>query len=152
MAMAVIAGWHDPDGAAELALEADEMLMFVPWWRHVVRRWAAEAAVTDGWSIPASWLADAEDWFREHGYPALVAACRRLTTGAPNVVPAAWAHYGITRREADVLSLVVEGLSNREIAERLYLSVRTVEKHIESLLRKTSTKTRTQLAQVATTT
>jgi DNA-binding NarL/FixJ family response regulator len=50
-----------------------------------------------------------------------------------------------------VLALVVEGLSNREIAERLFLSVRTIEKHVESLLRKTATRTRTQLARVATT-
>jgi DNA-binding NarL/FixJ family response regulator len=59
---------------------------------------------------------------------------------------------GITRRGADVLLGVVEGCSNREIAEELYLSVRTVEKHVESLLRKTATKTRTQPARAATTT
>ena len=50
------------------------------------------------------------------------------------------------------LELVCEGLPNREIADRLYLSVRTVEKHVESLLRKTSTRTRTQLARSVTST
>jgi DNA-binding NarL/FixJ family response regulator len=45
-----------------------------------------------------------------------------------------------------VLALVHEGLANKAIAERLYLSPRTVEKHIESLLRKTATRSRTQLA------
>jgi DNA-binding NarL/FixJ family response regulator len=63
-----------------------------------------------------------------------------------------WASLGITRREADVLALVIEGCSNRDIADRLFLSVRTVEKHVESLLRKTGTKSRTQLARVAATT
>ena len=43
----------------------------------------------------------------------------------------------------------MEGCSNRDIAERLYLSVRTIEKHVEALLRKTSTKSRTQLVRVA---
>jgi DNA-binding NarL/FixJ family response regulator len=59
---------------------------------------------------------------------------------------------GITRREADVLELVIEGRPNREIADRLYLSVRTVEKHVEALLRKTGARTRTQLAHLAGTT
>jgi DNA-binding NarL/FixJ family response regulator len=48
-----------------------------------------------------------------------------------------------------VLALVHEGLANKEIAERLYLSPRTVEKHVESLLRKTAARTRTQLATLA---
>jgi DNA-binding NarL/FixJ family response regulator len=55
---------------------------------------------------------------------------------------------GITPRETEVLDLVAAGLSNRDIAARLYLSHRTVEKHVESLLRKTGTRSRTQLAAV----
>jgi DNA-binding NarL/FixJ family response regulator len=55
---------------------------------------------------------------------------------------------GVTPREIEVLDLVSEGLSNRDIAARLYLSHRTVEKHIESLLRKTGARSRTQLAAV----
>ena len=49
----------------------------------------------------------------------------------------------------EFLALVIEGCSNREIADRLHLSVRTVEKHVESLLRKTNTSSRTKLARVA---
>ena len=45
-----------------------------------------------------------------------------------------------------MLTLVIQGCSNREIADGLRLSVRTVEKHVESLLRKTRTQNRTQLA------
>lgn len=44
---------------------------------------------------------------------------------------------GVTEREADVLRLVAQGLGNREIAERMFLSPRTVEKHVASLLSKT---------------
>lgn len=43
---------------------------------------------------------------------------------------------GITRREAEVLEVLREGLTNAEIAARLFISERTVESHVASLLRK----------------
>lgn len=149
MARAVIAGKSDPDRAAALAVDADEHLANFPLWRCILRRLAAEAAAADGWTIPDGWLSEAEQWLRRHGYKVLANRCLALRRGSSTTVPPAWGRVGVTRREADVLALVVEGRSNREIAEALYLSVRTVEKHVESLLRKTGTKTRTQLARVA---
>jgi DNA-binding NarL/FixJ family response regulator len=56
---------------------------------------------------------------------------------------------GVTSREVDVLRLLAEGLTNRVIAERLYVSPRTVKGHIESLLAKTGASNRTQLATLA---
>ncbi|HEY4865493.1 MAG TPA: helix-turn-helix transcriptional regulator [Candidatus Dormibacteraeota bacterium] len=53
---------------------------------------------------------------------------------------------GLTRREAEVARLVAEGLTNREIADRLFLSVRTVETHVDRVLGKLDFHTRTQLA------
>ena len=61
-------------------------------------------------------------------------------------VPGSLTSLGVTPRETEVLGLVSAGLSNKDIAARLYLSHRTVEKHIESLLRKTGARSRTQLA------
>ena len=46
----------------------------------------------------------------------------------------------ITKREQEVLNLICEELSNKEIAEKLYMSLRTAESHRESLLRKTGAK------------
>ena len=43
----------------------------------------------------------------------------------------------MTEREADVLRLVAQGLGNREIAEQMFLSPRTAETHVASLLAKT---------------
>ncbi|HYF44582.1 MAG TPA: LuxR C-terminal-related transcriptional regulator, partial [Acidimicrobiales bacterium] len=144
-----LAGRTDPNRAAALAVEADALLIHMPSWRSLARRLAAEAAAADGWQVPGAWLTEAEVSLRRLGYSGAADACRRLRGGAPEPVPPAWSRLGITRREADVLALVIEGCSNREIAERLFLSVRTVEKHVESLLRKTTTKTRTQLARTA---
>ncbi len=55
----------------------------------------------------------------------------------------------ISAREAEVLALVGEHLSNAEIAARLFISVRTVESHVSSLLRKLSVPDRRALAQYA---
>ena len=49
-----------------------------------------------------------------------------------------------------MLALLAEGLTNKEIAGRLYLSPRTVEKHVERILAKTSQPNRTALAAFAT--
>jgi DNA-binding NarL/FixJ family response regulator len=49
----------------------------------------------------------------------------------------------------DVLELVVEGHTNKEIAARLYLSTRTVEKHVERLLMKSAQPNRTSLSRHA---
>jgi DNA-binding CsgD family transcriptional regulator len=56
---------------------------------------------------------------------------------------AAW--LVISPAEQRVLKELRSGASNREIAAALYLSVRTVESHISSLLAKTGCRSRTQL-------
>ena len=52
----------------------------------------------------------------------------------------------LTRREAEVAALAARGLTNRDIAARLFLSVRTVETHLDHMLTKLGFRTRTQLA------
>lgn len=49
---------------------------------------------------------------------------------------------GLTRRELDVLVLLAEGLRNQQIAQRLFLSSKTVDHHISAILRKLGTRTR----------
>jgi len=49
-------------------------------------------------------------------------------------------HYGITERELEVLAFISEGLTNGEIAERIFLSTRTVEGYRQHLMEKTKTK------------
>ncbi len=52
----------------------------------------------------------------------------------------------LTRREREIAGLVAEGMSNRAIAERLFLAERTVEGHVEHALNKLGFTSRAQLA------
>lgn len=54
-----------------------------------------------------------------------------------------------TAREAEVLRLLAEGMGNREIAERLCLSPRTVEWHVANLCAKAGARSRTRLLHIA---
>lgn len=57
-----------------------------------------------------------------------------------------WEAHEISEKELEVISLVAEGLSNKEIAKRLFLSEGTVRNYISSILDKLELRDRTQLA------
>lgn len=129
------------------------------WMRHMVGWLVGPVAAADGWGEPIPWLETAVRWFHQHGYDALATSCRiglrdaggrvpRQGRGA-SAVPDSLAALGVTSREADVLWLVAEGLSNPEVADRLVLSRKTVEKHVSSLLRKTTSDDRAMLTELA---
>ena len=56
---------------------------------------------------------------------------------------------GITKRELEILELMAQGMSNREIAEKLFVSENTVKTHSSHLFDKLSAKRRTQAVQIA---
>ncbi len=146
-----------PDAAAD-AWAAAEAAMgpLVDWYRHYARRTAAERALVDGWGDPLVWLREGASFFADRGDQQIAAACRSLlrragvvvprTGGGHRTVPETLRSHGITSRELDVLELLVEGLTNAELGARLHLSPRTVEKHVASLLAKTGSRRRAQLA------
>ena len=133
--------------ASELAVANDAGFTNCEGWGDLARFCAAPAALADRWGDPVRWLAAAEAGFDRRGLPRLAGRCRELVKEAQ---PNPWASAGITDREADVLRLVAEGLTNKQIAARLNLSHRTVEKHVESLLRKTGAPSRTGLVAATT--
>ena len=57
--------------------------------------------------------------------------------------------YNLTQREHDILALLAEGRSNREIAQRLFLSEKTVKAHLAAIFRKLGVTNRTQAAMMA---
>jgi NarL family two-component system response regulator LiaR len=57
--------------------------------------------------------------------------------------------YSISKREYEVLELMAKGLSNQEIADRLFVSLNTVKTHSQSLFVKLDVKRRTQAVQRA---
>ncbi|MFN2555879.1 MAG: helix-turn-helix transcriptional regulator [Nitriliruptorales bacterium] len=159
---AIAAGQEGRLAEAQTSFAAGEAEMAglegASWWRHRARMLVAEAALEDGWGDPVSWLQEAAVVFAEHGYARLVARCRGLLRQAGGAlprldsssvdIPTGLLRRGVTGREMDVLVLVAERLSNRQIAKRLIISPRTVEKHVERLMAKTSTKSRTELGTI----
>ena len=75
-----------------------------------------------------------------HDLPALRRGPRATTRANP---------AGLTRREAEVLALVAAGLRNAEIAERLYLTPKTVSHHLSAIYAKLGVETRTEAAHAA---
>ena len=57
--------------------------------------------------------------------------------------------YSLTQRENDILALLAEGKSNREIAQSLFLSEKTVKAHLAAIFRKLGVTNRTQAAMMA---
>jgi DNA-binding CsgD family transcriptional regulator len=101
------------------------------------------------------WLREALDIYETTGATAHRDRVRGLLRDAggpvprrrsrPAAVPEELARRGVTAREAEVLWLVGGGKSNADIAAVLFLSVRTVETHVSSLLAKLQVRTRGQL-------
>jgi DNA-binding NarL/FixJ family response regulator len=73
----------------------------------------------------------------------LAGLVRDATGHPPEPVPAG---VPLTRRERDVMDLLARGLSNRHIADRLGISIRTTESHVASILRKLNVPSRAALA------
>lgn len=160
LAGAVLAGRAGCPGDAVAAVnKALEAGAPYPTGRHMGLRLVSEAAISDGWGHPVDWLRACEEYFHDRDVAVVAGACRALirSTGAAVAqrrqgaadVPAALRSAGVTVREYEILQLLTERLSNREIASRLYLSPRTVEKHVASLMAKTSQQNRIALGEFA---
>jgi DNA-binding CsgD family transcriptional regulator/tetratricopeptide (TPR) repeat protein len=130
------------DRARGCLAEADREFTNCGAWVDLARFMAAPIGLERAWREVGGWLIDAADGFDHRGLGVLAGMARDLLRQAS---PNPWSEAGVSAREAGVLRLVLEGLANKEIAARLHISPRTVEKHVESLLRKTGARSRTEL-------
>jgi DNA-binding CsgD family transcriptional regulator len=158
-AAAIVAGRDGRHGEAGTNFEEAAALMPEGWRRQHAHRLVAMAALEDGWGDPAAWATDALRFFERNGLKTMADACKSVLRRAgvrvsrrgrgESEVPHSLRALGITSREVDVLRLVGDGLSNSEIGTRLFVSPRTVETHVASLMRKTGLESRTQLVAFA---
>ena len=81
--------------------------------------------------------------------PEVARAARRASAAAPRTRPAAIAYDALTDREKQVLKLVAEGRSNKEVAQPLDISVKTAMTHREHVMEKLGLHNRTELVRFA---
>lgn len=81
--------------------------------------------------------------------PSLAMALLKSQAASAAPPPAGTALDALTGREREVLALLAEGLSNKAIAARLYLSVRTVEGHLASIYGRLGVRSRTEAMRFA---
>ncbi|HEX5594885.1 MAG TPA: AAA family ATPase [Micromonosporaceae bacterium] len=163
LARAVLAGrMGRVEEAAEAVAEAQRVAAPYAMARHLGLRLVGEAALAEGWGTPVQWLHTAENYFHQTGMTEIASACRGLLRRAgasvpqrrdgAELIPPALRSMGITVREYEILQLLMNRLGNREIAARLHISARTVEKHVASLIVKTGHPNRIVLSEFAATT
>ncbi|HEX4789103.1 MAG TPA: AAA family ATPase [Actinospica sp.] len=143
--------------AAELVAEAGRSGAPYAMARRLGLRLVAEAAITDGWGSPVEWLREAEEYFHHAEIDAVAHGCRaQMRRAGARVaqrregfddIPRALRSVGVTVREYEVLRLLTQRLGNREIAVRLSLSPRTVEKYVAALITKTGQPNRIALSE-----
>jgi len=78
----------------------------------------------------------------------LDACLMSLRTQPPPTVRRPARAYGLTRQESEVLSLLAEGLSNKEIAEKLFVSPGTVKTHVKHIFKKLNVKRRIEAVKI----
>ncbi|HEY3088676.1 MAG TPA: AAA family ATPase [Jatrophihabitantaceae bacterium] len=113
------------------------------WAQALLWRASTGAARAEDIAAAATLTADAAAEFRRLDMPGPLRTADALSA---EITAARRAASPLSAREAEVAALVAQGLSNRDIAARLYLSERTVESHVRNILAKLGFATRMEIA------
>ena len=82
---------------------------------------------------------------RQRGLQEAIAAALAESPSATKPQPGRQ-QFGLTRRELEIVQLIGQGLTNKEIATKLVISIRTAEGHVQNILTKTGFSTRGRVA------
>jgi DNA-binding CsgD family transcriptional regulator len=147
---------HGRDGdlpEADRCVAVAESVQPTPWFQHHARLLIAASAHRHGWGEPIRWLDESSAYFDGRGDDHLASSCRTMLTKLGqhasrrtrrhDQVPVELRGYGVTARESEVLALLAEARSTRDIATLLHLSPKTVERHIANLATKLGVDGRT---------
>lgn len=139
---------HDDDAVAhfERALELNREMGAVTWYAHTAFEYGRflHARGRDG---AEHWLAEAGTLAERIGLSALLSRIRGL--GGRACAHGDQLPDGLSPREAQILDLVAQGLSNRRLGTTLSISEHTAANHVRSILRKTGCANRTEAASYA---
>jgi DNA-binding CsgD family transcriptional regulator/tetratricopeptide (TPR) repeat protein len=145
----VLGDWTAAEASFETAIALNRRLGARTWLAHTCVEYARmllTRATGDDRMRAASLLREATNLVHEHGLSLVAAKVAEL---ARTVDPTPGAPDGLTGREVDIIRLVAEGLSNREIGARLVISEHTAANHVRNILRKTGCANRTEAAAYA---
>ncbi|MGO2747672.1 LuxR C-terminal-related transcriptional regulator [Microbacterium sp.] len=118
--------------------------------RGVTRLELARALVADGERAEAHvLLVDAAAVAAEIGHVPLQQVVAAFARASGLIAGARGSESELTARERQVVELVAEGLSNKQIGEKLFISAKTASVHVSAILRKLGVSTRTEAAMVA---
>jgi DNA-binding CsgD family transcriptional regulator/tetratricopeptide (TPR) repeat protein len=139
--------WDRAEAHFEIAMELNRRMGAVTWLAHTAYEYARLMLVRGNGERDraGALLGEAASLAERIGMPALLGRIRALGTSAPSAALPA----GLSSREVQVLGLVAQGLSNREIGQSLFISEHTAANHIRSILRKTDCANRTEAASFA---
>ena len=125
----------------------------------IKKRWPEVRIIVTTSMADTDWLEKAMDagiesfWFKTYSDISLLEVMDRTMAGesvypgsAPGVTLGSLPAAELTNQQRKILRLLVEGLSNREIGARLYLSPNTVKDYLDDLMEKTGIHSRTALA------
>ncbi len=152
-------GWHVAVAAADLALAPAHLAAYTRF-RHARALIAAgrraegqaelvaahERADAVGSGLLISWI---DDLSRRAGLEPAAAGTGAVVAGATAAGSTEDPASRLTDRERQVLELLAQGLSNKQIGERLYISTKTASVHVSAILRKLGATSRTEAAYLA---
>ena len=121
-----------------------------PVWRaHVQHDWSVLAAATGDVALAHSLARESQATAVMLGMSTLAAHAGSLLERGSPARASAPTYDGMSERELEVLRLIAEGCSNREIGERLFISQHTAANHVRSILQKTGCANRAEAAAYA---